>query len=48
MEPEGSLPVSQKPATVPILSQIDPVHAHPPHNPTSRIMYINYWNLEVL
>jgi hypothetical protein len=28
MEPEGSLPHSQEPAIVPVLSQINPVHAH--------------------
>jgi hypothetical protein len=27
MEPEGSLPVDKSPPLVPILSQIDPVHA---------------------
>ena len=32
MEPEGSLPLLQKPPPVPILSQLDPVHN--PH-PTS-------------
>jgi hypothetical protein len=30
MEAEGSLPPSQVPATVPILSQLNPVHA--PHH----------------
>jgi hypothetical protein len=29
MEPEGSLPCSQEPSLVPILSQIDPVHPIP-------------------
>jgi len=31
MEPEGSLPHSQAPPHVPILSQINSVHASPPH-----------------
>ena len=30
MEPEDSLLRSQKPVTVPILSQINPIHAHIP------------------
>jgi hypothetical protein len=29
MDPEGSLPCSQEPSTVPILSQINPVHTIP-------------------
>jgi hypothetical protein len=32
MEPEGSLPYSQEPPPVPILSKIDPVHAPPSSN----------------
>jgi len=35
MEPEGSLPQSQVPATCPILSQLDPVHT-----PTSNFLKI--------
>jgi hypothetical protein len=45
MEPESSLPCSQESTTVPILSQIDPVHTTPSylhnihfniiHSPTS-------------
>jgi hypothetical protein len=45
MEPEGSLPCSQKPSTVPTLSQINLVHTTPSylskihlniiHSPTS-------------
>ena len=31
MEPEGSLPHSQVPSLVPILSQLDPVHSHTSH-----------------
>jgi hypothetical protein len=34
MKPEGTLPHSQVPATVYILSQLNPVHTTPPH-PTS-------------
>jgi hypothetical protein len=30
MEPEGSLPCSQKPATYPILSQMNPIHIPKP------------------
>jgi len=33
MEPEGSLPRSQKPTTVPILIQMRPVHTFPPYFP---------------
>jgi hypothetical protein len=33
MEIEGSLPCSQKPAMVPILSQMHPVHTFPPYFP---------------
>ena len=31
MESEGSLPHSQEPPPVPVLSQIDPVYAPTPH-----------------
>jgi hypothetical protein len=34
MEPEGSLPFSQGFATVPILSQMNPVQIFPPYIPT--------------
>jgi hypothetical protein len=45
MEPEGSLPHSLVPATVPILSQLDPVHT-----PTAHFLkirpnnYFEFWN----
>jgi hypothetical protein len=31
MEPEGSLPCSQEPATFPILSQMNPIHISKPY-----------------
>jgi hypothetical protein len=31
MEPEGSVPCSQEPATGPILSQMNPVRSFPPY-----------------
>jgi len=33
MEPEGSLPCSQDPLLIPILSQMPPVHTFPPYLP---------------
>jgi hypothetical protein len=39
MEPEGSSPYSQEPATVPVLSQIDPVRAPPPPSSLSKIHF---------
>jgi len=41
MEPGGSLPHSQVPPPVPILSQIDPVHAPPPPHPQSHYLKLH-------
>jgi len=45
MQPEGSLPCSQQPATDPVLSQMHPVHTFPPYFPK---IHSNITSLQVV